>query len=63
MKKITVIFMVVIFSAYWPSAGKAQEVGEIAPDFNLVDDSGKEIKLGDFKGGKNIVLIFYAEHK
>lgn len=62
MKKIALILVVFIFLAYWPSAGKAQEVGEIAPDFNLVDASGKEVKLGDFKGKKNVVLIFYAEH-
>jgi peroxiredoxin len=34
----------------------------ITPDFSLVDASGNEIKLGDFKGKKNVVLVFYAQH-
>lgn len=34
------------------------EVGEEAPDFSLVDQNGKEIKLSDFRG-KNVLLAFY----
>jgi peroxiredoxin len=34
-------------------------VGQFAPDFALKDQSQKEIKLSDFMGKRNIVLIFY----
>lgn len=30
-----------------------------APDFTLPDQSGTPIKLSDFRGKKNVVLIFY----
>ena len=34
-------------------------VGSTAPDFALKDQNQKEIKLSDFSGKKNVVLIFY----
>ena len=34
-------------------------VGSAAPDFTLKDQSQKEIKLSDFAGKKNVVLVFY----
>ena len=34
-------------------------VGQTAPDFTLKDQSQKEIKLSDFAGKRNVVLIFY----
>ena len=37
----------------------ALKVGEEAPDFTLPDDSGKQIKLSDFRGKKNVALAFY----
>ena len=65
MKKIGLILVVFAFLVYWASAGKSQEVspevGDQAPDFSLVDVSGNEIRLGDFKGKKNVVLVFYSE--
>ena len=35
------------------------QVGATAPDFTLKDQDQKEVKLGDFKGKKNVVLAFY----
>ena len=35
-------------------------VGQAAPDFTLTDTAGKEVKLSDFKGKKNVVLAFYV---
>ncbi len=35
------------------------QVGTTAPDFTLKDQDQKEVKLGDFKGKKNVVLAFY----
>jgi peroxiredoxin len=34
-------------------------VGSVAPDFTLKDQSQKEVKLSDFVGKKNVVLMFY----
>ena len=34
-------------------------VGSAAPDFTLRDQSQKEVKLSDFAGKKNVVLVFY----
>src|ERR1700739_4976416 len=34
-------------------------VGQPAPDFTLKDQSQKEVKLSDFVGKRNVVLIFY----
>jgi peroxiredoxin len=34
-------------------------VGSVAPDFTLKDQSQKEVKLSDFAGKKNVVLVFY----
>jgi peroxiredoxin Q/BCP len=33
-------------------------VGELAPDFKLLNDEGKSVKLSDFRG-KKVVLYFY----
>jgi len=34
-------------------------VGQAAPDFSLKDQYDKEVKLSDFAGKKNVVLVFY----
>ncbi len=34
-------------------------VGQAAPDFTLKDQSQKDVKLSDFAGKRNVVLIFY----
>jgi mycoredoxin-dependent peroxiredoxin len=34
-------------------------VGQTAPDFTLKDQNQKEVKLSDFAGKKNVVLVFY----
>jgi mycoredoxin-dependent peroxiredoxin len=39
--------------------GMAISVGTAAPDFTLKDQNQKDVKLSDFKGKKNVVLIFY----
>jgi peroxiredoxin Q/BCP len=35
-------------------------VGETAPDFEMLDDEGKKIKLSDYRG-KKVVLYFYPQ--
>jgi peroxiredoxin len=34
-------------------------VGQSAPDFTLKDQNQKDVKLSDFAGKKNVVLVFY----
>src|SRR4029078_6959808 len=37
----------------------AVEVGDKAPDFTLKDQHGQAATLSDFRGEKNVVIIFY----
>lgn len=37
----------------------AIEVGTEAPDFALKDNHGRVVRLSDFRGEKNVVLLFY----
>jgi peroxiredoxin len=34
-------------------------VGQIAPEFSLKDQSMQEVKLADYRGKKNVVMVFY----
>ncbi len=34
-------------------------LGTAAPDFSLKDQSQKDVKLSDFRGKKNVVIVFY----
>lgn len=34
-------------------------VGQTAPDFALKDQNQKEVKLSDYAGRKNVVIVFY----
>ena len=62
MKKIGLIFLVFAFLINGASAGLSPEVGDSAPDFNLVGVSGDELRLSAYKGKKNVILIFYADN-
>ncbi|MFJ6940820.1 peroxiredoxin [Streptomyces sp. NPDC101132] len=37
----------------------AIEAGDKAPDFELKDNHGVTVRLSDFRGEKNVVLLFY----
>ena len=37
----------------------AISVGAAAPDFTLKDQNQKEVKLSNFQGKKNVVIVFY----
>jgi peroxiredoxin len=37
----------------------AIEVGQPAPDFDLPDQNRNRVKLSDFRGKQNVVLVFY----
>ncbi|MGL4306411.1 MAG: peroxiredoxin [Mycobacteriaceae bacterium] len=34
-------------------------VGAIAPDFTLKDQNNQDVKLSDFRGRKNVLLVFF----
>jgi cytochrome oxidase Cu insertion factor (SCO1/SenC/PrrC family) len=36
------------------------KVGDSAPDFTLLSDQWKNVKLSDFKGKKNVFLAIYV---
>ncbi len=38
------------------------KVGEAAPDFTLEAHSGDTLTLSDYRGLKNVVLVFYRGH-
>ena len=46
-------------AALFAAAASAVEVGNKAPEFAAPSSTGKEIKLADFAGKKNVVLFFY----
>jgi peroxiredoxin (alkyl hydroperoxide reductase subunit C) len=37
---------------------KRVELNQPAPDFTLADFKGDEIRLSDFRGKKNVLLVF-----
>lgn len=67
MKKLILALSVLIATASF-AFGQATpappsthlKVGDMAPDFKLSDTTGKEVKLSDLRGKKNVVLAFYV---
>jgi cytochrome oxidase Cu insertion factor (SCO1/SenC/PrrC family) len=58
---MVVALLCVAVVAQTPAPPKTNlKVGQPAPDFTLTDTEGKPVKLGDFKGKKNVVLAFYV---
>jgi peroxiredoxin Q/BCP len=41
-------------------ADESLRVGDVAPDFELMTDEGKKVKLSDYRG-KRVVLYFYPK--
>jgi peroxiredoxin len=62
VKKIGLVLVVFALFVNSAPAGQSPKIGDKAPEFSLVGVSGNEIRLSDFKGKKNVALIFYAEH-
>jgi AhpC/TSA family len=36
------------------------KVGEVAPDFSLLSDQWKTVKLSDYRGKKNVMLAIFV---
>ena len=47
-------------AAQTPAPALKLKVGDMAPDFTLVDTAGQRVKLSDFRGKNNVVLAFYV---
>ena len=43
------------------TASTSLKEGDKAPDFTLTGNNGKQVKLSDFKGKKNVVIAFYIK--
>lgn len=63
------VFSVFIFARWLPASKSAPQVGQAAPDFSLVDASGKTVALSSLlsepingKAPKGVLLIFYRGH-
>jgi peroxiredoxin len=63
MKKIGLILVLFAFLVGCASTAQSPEVGKNAPDFIVTDVSGSEVRLSDFKGEKNVVLVFYSDSR
>ncbi len=69
MRKLQILFVALAF-ATMPLLSTAQnksglpqptvKVGQTAPDFKLTDQNGKDVRLSDFRGKKNVALAFYV---
>lgn len=62
MRALAIGLIALAASAALPSpvGAAALQVGEAAPDFALRDQSGKLVRLGDFRGKSNVILAFYV---
>jgi peroxiredoxin len=71
MKRIvtacTALLLLVLMAAQLPAAAQEDtiaktnlKVGDVAPDFTLLANDWKPVKLSDFRGKKNVILAFYV---
>src|SRR3954462_9028431 len=44
-----------------PMAKSSVKVGDVAPDFSLPSNRGRNVSLSEFKGKKAVVLFFYPK--
>ena len=54
--------MVLLTPVAWAQTGSAPEVkvGDLAPDFTLVDQNGKPQSLREYREKKDVALAFYV---
>ena len=61
MALVMVLALATVVANQQPTPPKTHlKIGQPAPDFTLTDTDGKEVKLSDLKGKKNVVLAFYV---
>jgi cytochrome oxidase Cu insertion factor (SCO1/SenC/PrrC family) len=56
---LTIVVLVNATTVLAQTDTKPKGVGELAPDFTLLDYHGKKITLSDSKGKSPVVLVFY----
>ena len=57
MRKFILSFLSIAM-VFAPSLALSVDVGDPAPDFNLISTQG-QLQLSDYKGKKNVVLALY----
>lgn len=60
MKMLRHLAAAALLPALAAPAATHLKVGDMAPDFTLADTTGKQVKLSEFRGKKNVVLAFYV---
>lgn len=71
MKRIvtafTALLLLLLMAAQFPISAQEDaiaktnlKVGDVAPDFTLLANDWKPVKLSDFRGKKTVVLAFYV---
>ena len=58
--RTTGAILTLVLSSALAAQGTTLKVGDKAPDFSLPDQTGKQVKLSDYAGKKNVVLAFYV---
>ena len=58
---MTPVLSAVLAQTQKPELSKISlKVGDVAPDFTLLSDQWKTVKLSDFRGKKNVFLAIYV---
>lgn len=64
---VTALLLLLLMAAQFPAAAQEDtiaktnlKVGDVAPDFTLLANDWKPVKLSDFRGKKNVILAFYV---
>ena len=68
-KAIGGVVLMILLGGQFPAAAQEDKdsiaktnlkVGQTAPDFTLLSDQWKPVKLSDYHGKKNVILAFYV---
>lgn len=68
-KAIGGVVLLILLAGQFPAAAQEDKdsiaktnlkVGQTAPDFTLLSDQWKPVKLSDYHGKKNVILAFYV---
>jgi len=61
------LFLLALGAATSPATAQEEKIvktnlkaGDTAPDFTLLSNQWKQVKLSDYRGKKNVILAFYV---
>jgi cytochrome oxidase Cu insertion factor (SCO1/SenC/PrrC family) len=67
VRAILGVLLLALFLGQFPLSAQEEaiaktnlKVGDVAPDFTLLSNEWKPVKLSDFRGKKNVILAFYV---